>query len=82
MFRKEDDSLLWHGIFIKKTKIFTMFCSFLKFSKLVFLKYNIISLAEAKMQIFNIHIGYVSQKYSLQTKFSYALFCNNLDVLY
>ena len=59
-----------------------MFCSFLKFSKLVFLKYNIISLAEAKMQIFNIHIVYVSQKYSLQTKFSYAFFCNNLHVLY
>ena len=53
------DALLLHKFFMKKTKIFTMLCSFFNFQN-HFLKYKVstpFSLVEEKTQVFNIDIG-------------------------
>ena len=62
---------------MKKTKIFTMLGSFFYFQNHFFLKHKIsvpFSMEEAKTHIFIIHIGYASQKYSLQLNFHFSFF--------
>ena len=68
---RKGDPLLCHEFFLKKSNNIKMLSNFFKFSKSF-------SLAEPKIHMFNLHIGF---SYIIIAKSIFVFFMNNLHVL-